>query len=216
MARACRPCVAPAVCLRGTARLSVASINGMPSWGGASSCAARRGLTIGRRCVQDHVFRATSAQFLADSTRRQLDSFAALKPATSFSAPFEAWADHPAAAATAARASAAAPATSEMPPASATQRLYAPGYADAPARPSSAAQMGATVRRLRAPRPSHTPFLSGFHGFAVGQRAGTPEPIPGADVAGVSPVPVQMCQECAESQCRCGRGEPSPGTDSGR
>ncbi len=36
---------------------------------------------------------------------------------------------------------------------------------------------------------------------------------PGADVAGVSPVPVQMWQRRARSQCRCGRGAPSPGAD---
>jgi hypothetical protein len=36
---------------------------------------------------------------------------------------------------------------------------------------------------------------------------------PGADVAGVSPVPVQMWQGRAQSRCRCGRGEPSPGAD---
>jgi hypothetical protein len=36
---------------------------------------------------------------------------------------------------------------------------------------------------------------------------------PGADVAGASPVPVQMWQGRAQSRCRCGRGEPSPGAD---
>ena len=41
------------------------------------------------------------------------------------------------------------------------------------------------------------------------------EPSPGADVAGVSPVPSQMWQGRAKSQCRCGRGEPSPGADAG-
>jgi hypothetical protein len=29
----------------------------------------------------------------------------------------------------------------------------------------------------------------------------------------VRPVPVQMWQGCAQSRCRCGRGEPSPGAD---
>ncbi len=31
--------------------------------------------------------------------------------------------------------------------------------------------------------------------------------------SGVSPVPVQMWQGRAQSRCRCGRGEPSPGAD---
>ncbi len=39
------------------------------------------------------------------------------------------------------------------------------------------------------------------------------EPSPGADVAGASPVPVQMWQGQAQSWCRCGCGEPSPGAD---
>ena len=38
-------------------------------------------------------------------------------------------------------------------------------------------------------------------------------PSPGAEVAGVSPVPVQMWQRCAQSRCRCGSGTPSPGAD---
>jgi hypothetical protein len=36
---------------------------------------------------------------------------------------------------------------------------------------------------------------------------------PGADVAGVSPAPVQMRKGRAHSRCRSGRGEPSPGAD---
>jgi hypothetical protein len=36
---------------------------------------------------------------------------------------------------------------------------------------------------------------------------------PGADVAGVSPVLVQMRQASAKPRCRCGRAEPSPGAD---
>jgi hypothetical protein len=45
-------------------------------------------------------------------------------------------------------------------------------------------------------------------------RCGRGEPSPGADVAGVSPVPpVQMWQGCAQSRRRCGRGEHSPGAD---
>jgi hypothetical protein len=36
---------------------------------------------------------------------------------------------------------------------------------------------------------------------------------PGADVAGVVPVPVQMWQKRAQSRCRCGRDEPGPGED---
>jgi hypothetical protein len=35
-------------------------------------------------------------------------------------------------------------------------------------------------------------------------------------VAGVSPVPVQMRQGCAQSRCRCGQGAPGPGADVGR
>jgi len=38
-------------------------------------------------------------------------------------------------------------------------------------------------------------------------------PSPGADVGGVSLVPVQMWQRRAQSRCRCGRGELSPGAD---
>ena len=41
-------------------------------------------------------------------------------------------------------------------------------------------------------------------------RCGRGEPSPGADVAGVSPVLVQMWQGRAPSQPSCGRGEPSP------
>jgi hypothetical protein len=44
-------------------------------------------------------------------------------------------------------------------------------------------------------------------------RCGRDEPSPGADVGGMSPVPVQMRQGRAQSRCRCGRGEPSPGAD---
>ena len=39
------------------------------------------------------------------------------------------------------------------------------------------------------------------------------EPSSGADVAGASPVPVQMWQGFARSRCRCGRGEPGPDAD---
>ncbi len=46
-----------------------------------------------------------------------------------------------------------------------------------------------------------------------GRCVGRGEPSPGADVAGVSPVPVQMWQGRAQSRRRCGRGEPSPGAD---
>jgi hypothetical protein len=42
-------------------------------------------------------------------------------------------------------------------------------------------------------------------------RCGSSEPNPGADVAAVSPVPVQICERRAQSRCRCARGEPSPG-----
>ena len=38
----------------------------------------------------------------------------------------------------------------------------------------------------------------------------------GADVAAASPVLVQMLEGRAQSRCRCGRGEPSPGADVGR
>ena len=41
-------------------------------------------------------------------------------------------------------------------------------------------------------------------------------PSPGADVARASPVPVQMRHGRAQSRCRCGRGEPSPGADMAR
>ena len=36
------------------------------------------------------------------------------------------------------------------------------------------------------------------------------QPSPGADVAGVGPIPVQMWPGRAQSRCGCGRGEPSP------
>ena len=39
---------------------------------------------------------------------------------------------------------------------------------------------------------------------------------PGADVAGASPVLVQMWQASAKPRCRCGRREPSPSEDVGR
>jgi hypothetical protein len=44
-------------------------------------------------------------------------------------------------------------------------------------------------------------------------RCGRGEPSPGADVAGVSPVPVQMWQGRGQSRCRCGKVEASPGAD---
>ncbi len=44
-------------------------------------------------------------------------------------------------------------------------------------------------------------------------RAGRGETSPGADVAGVSLVPVQMWRGRAQSSCYCGRGEPSVGAD---
>jgi hypothetical protein len=42
---------------------------------------------------------------------------------------------------------------------------------------------------------------------------GEGEPSPGADVAGARPVPAQMRQGRAQSQCRCGRRGTSPGAD---
>jgi hypothetical protein len=44
-------------------------------------------------------------------------------------------------------------------------------------------------------------------------RCGRGEPSPGADMAGVGPVPMQTWQGWAQSRRRCGRGEPSPGAD---
>jgi hypothetical protein len=44
-------------------------------------------------------------------------------------------------------------------------------------------------------------------------RCGRGEPSPGAYVAVVCPVPVQMWEGRAQSRCRCGRGEPSPVVD---
>jgi hypothetical protein len=41
-------------------------------------------------------------------------------------------------------------------------------------------------------------------------RCGRGAPSPGADVAGTSPVLLQMWQGRARSPCRCGRGEPGP------
>ena len=45
------------------------------------------------------------------------------------------------------------------------------------------------------------------------RRCGSGAPSPGADVAAVCPVPVQMWQRCAQSRRRCGSGAPSPGAD---
>jgi hypothetical protein len=39
---------------------------------------------------------------------------------------------------------------------------------------------------------------------------------PGADVAGASPIPSQVRDGCAQSRCRCGRGEPNPVAGAGR
>jgi hypothetical protein len=48
------------------------------------------------------------------------------------------------------------------------------------------------------------------HGWAQSRRrCGRGAPSPGADVAQVGAVPVQMWQGCAESRCRCGRGGPT-------
>ncbi len=41
-------------------------------------------------------------------------------------------------------------------------------------------------------------------------RCGRGEPSPGADVAALRPVPVQMWQGRAQSRCRCGSDEPKP------
>jgi hypothetical protein len=45
------------------------------------------------------------------------------------------------------------------------------------------------------------------------RRCGRGEPSPSADVAGASPLPVQMWHGRAQSHCRCGMGEPSPSAD---
>jgi hypothetical protein len=42
------------------------------------------------------------------------------------------------------------------------------------------------------------------------RRCGRGEPSPGADVAGVSPVPAHMWQRRAQSRCRCGQGRAAP------
>ncbi len=72
-------------------------------------------------------------------------------------------------------------------------------------------------RRLSSPSPSasasaaaslrnRSSAVSSFLGLAA-----APPPVrsPGADVAGVGPVPVQMWQGWAQSRCRCGRGGPT-------
>ena len=67
------------------------------------------------------------------------------------------------------------------------------------------------LHALHAPPPPPSPPRSATQvTMQVWQRG---EPSPGSDVAGVSPVPVQMWQGSAQSRCRCGRGEPSPGAD---
>jgi hypothetical protein len=64
------------------------------------------------------------------------------------------------------------------------------------------------------PRPSLAPLL--FRLARSRGRCGRGEPSPGADVAGVRPVPAQMWPGRARSRRRCGRGEPSPGADVAR
>ena len=56
---------------------------------------------------------------------------------------------------------------------------------------------------LQVCKPKLSPRPSAMHAFSF--RACSP----GADVGGVSPVPVQMWAGRAQSRCRCGRGEPS-------
>jgi hypothetical protein len=115
--------------------------------------AAYDAVTTHQRPSQDQVFRATSAQFLAESTRRQLDSFATSTPAASYRAPFEAWTERPAAAV---RSAPAPPA--ELSASAAMQRPYehiayagaSPAQSGGVARPSSVARSGASVRCARA------------------------------------------------------------------
>ena len=73
---------------------------------------------------------------------------------------------------------------------------------------SAAAAPAKKVKRKRKPTDSG----SGAHVEAsVGGDGMVLTPIAG--VAGASPVPVQMWQRRAQSRCRCGRGERSPGAD---
>ncbi len=65
--------------------------------------------------------------------------------------------------------------------------------------PPSRARPASTARTARAPW--------------CPRRCGRGGPSPGADVAGVGPVPVQMWPGWAQSRRRCGRDGPSPGAD---
>ena len=55
-----------------------------------------------------------------------------------------------------------------------------------------------------------------FANSVVDAVASAPSGGTATDVAVASPVPAQMLQRRAESRCRCGSGEPSPGADVGR
>jgi hypothetical protein len=86
-------------------------------------------------------------------------------------------------------------------------RLVRPPAAGASSPAALQAPGAAAVRavRRRPPVRSCSP-ASHVHGGAL-------LPSPGAGVGGVSQVPVPMWEGRAQSRCRCGRGEPSPGAD---
>jgi hypothetical protein len=112
-----------------------------------------------------------------------------------------------------------------------------PQHADGAQRSSRCETWNAVTGDRTRPRPaapdygtsrltptSAVPFAtaSEHHSYALSTSFRTPRPhvylpqrSPGAHVAGVSPVPVQMCEGQAQSRCRCPRGEHSPGADVG-
>jgi hypothetical protein len=67
-------------------------------------------------------------------------------------------------------------------------------------------QAHAAARQLQAAEVALVTFTRQMDGVSPG---------PGADVGGVSPVPVQMWAGGVRSRCKCGRGEPGPGADVG-
>jgi hypothetical protein len=90
-------------------------------------------------------------------------------------------------------------------PGSPRMTLRIPPAADSPRLRLCTLAVGAQTRRAPRLRFGTWPRTETLDSFS-----------PGADVVGVSPVPVQMWQRRAQSRCRCGGAEPSCGADASR